>query len=134
MDITFFQVDAFASRVFSGNPAGVCLLASWLPDEVLQSLAAENNLSETAFLVERDRGYDLRWFTPKVRALHGASRPVQCRLGKNATPPQQAELAGARVLPSLTNYKLFESCNLAGHPWPASAIACRNHVSQPFLT
>ncbi len=66
MEISFYQIDAFASKVFSGNPAGVCLLDEWLPDEILQSIAAENNLPETAFLVRRANHYDLRWFTPKV--------------------------------------------------------------------
>ena len=66
MDLPYFQVDAFASRLFSGNPAGVCLLEAWLPEETLQSIAAENNQSETAFLVASGDGYDLRWFTPAV--------------------------------------------------------------------
>jgi len=65
MSIPYYQVDAFTGRLFAGNPAGVCLLADWLPDELLQSIAAENNLSETAFLVRRDVGFDLRWFTPE---------------------------------------------------------------------
>lgn len=61
-----YQVDAFAEGVFSGNPAAVVPLDAWLPDETLSAIAAENNLSETAFLVplEGDRGYHLRWFTP----------------------------------------------------------------------
>jgi len=62
----YFQVDAFTSRVFGGNPAGVCPLDRWLPDEVLQRIAAENNLSETAFFVGRDGDYELRWLTPTV--------------------------------------------------------------------
>jgi len=66
MKIPQYQVDAFASRVFTGNPAAVCLLETWLPDGTMQSMAAENNLSETAFLVKNDTGYDLRWFTPAV--------------------------------------------------------------------
>ncbi len=66
MKIPMFQVDAFTDRVFGGNPAAVCLLAGWLPDPVLQNIAAENNLSETAFLVEQADGYALRWFTPKA--------------------------------------------------------------------
>lgn len=64
MKIPIYQVDAFTSKVFSGNPAAVCLLDSWLEDKYLQLIAAENNLSETAFLVRNDDGYDLRWFTP----------------------------------------------------------------------
>jgi PhzF family phenazine biosynthesis protein len=64
MKIPLYQVDAFASEVFRGNPAAVCLLDEWLGDAQLQSIAAENNLSETAFLVRNDQGFDLRWFTP----------------------------------------------------------------------
>lgn len=69
INIPFFQVDAFAERPLTGNPAAVMPLERWLADEVLQAIAAENNLSETAFTVvsERDDAdYDLRWFTPTV--------------------------------------------------------------------
>jgi PhzF family phenazine biosynthesis protein len=61
-----YQVDAFTSRLFGGNPAAVCILDSWLDAEVMQDIAAENNLSETAFIVQSNTGYDLRWFTPKI--------------------------------------------------------------------
>lgn len=64
--IPIYQVDAFASRVFTGNPAGVCPLEKWLPDEQMQAIAAENNLAETAFFVRNGEGYNLRWFTPAV--------------------------------------------------------------------
>lgn len=67
MRIPFAQIDAFADRPFTGNPAAVMPLGSWLPDDVLQAIAAENNLSETAFLVPDAGGeadYELRWFTP----------------------------------------------------------------------
>lgn len=66
MSLQYFQVDAFTRRVFSGNPAGVCPLEAWLPDSTLQAIAAENNLSETAFIVGRGGAYELRWFTPTV--------------------------------------------------------------------
>lgn len=66
MKIPFYQIDAFANEIFSGNPAGVCVLSEWLPDEILQSIAAENNLPETAFLVCENNFYDLRWFTPEL--------------------------------------------------------------------
>lgn len=65
MRIPLFHVDAFAEQPFSGNPAAVCLLDSWLDDESLRKVAAENNLSATAFLVPRGHGYDLRWFTSR---------------------------------------------------------------------
>lgn len=67
MPIPLWQVDAFASRPFAGNPAAVCPLEAWLADDVMQAIAAENNLSETAFFVKRaDGDFDLRWFTPAV--------------------------------------------------------------------
>jgi predicted PhzF superfamily epimerase YddE/YHI9 len=66
MKIPYFEVDAFSSKQFGGNPAGVCLLERWLPDAVMQAIAAENNFSETAFLVPRGADFDLRWFTPAV--------------------------------------------------------------------
>jgi predicted PhzF superfamily epimerase YddE/YHI9 len=64
MKIPYYHVDAFTSTPFAGNPAGVCVLEAWLPDETMLGIAAENNLSETAFLVEGEGHYDLRWFTP----------------------------------------------------------------------
>lgn len=66
MEIPIFQIDAFADAVFGGNPAAVCPLDSWLETEAMQAIAEENNLSETAFFVANDRGYDLRWFTPAM--------------------------------------------------------------------
>lgn len=64
MKIKQYQVDAFATRVFEGNPAAVCPLDNWLDDGLLQAIAEENNLSETAFFVPSAKGFDLRWFTP----------------------------------------------------------------------
>lgn len=60
-----YQIDAFTDKVFHGNPAAVCLVSHWLNDELLQAIAVENNLSETAFVMEDKDGYQLRWFTPK---------------------------------------------------------------------
>jgi len=66
MKIPIFQVDAFTSGVFSGSPAAVCLLDEWISESTLQAIAAENNLSETAFLVREGGGFELRWFTPLI--------------------------------------------------------------------
>lgn len=66
MKVRLFQVDAFASKAFEGNPAAVVPLDKWLPDAVMQSIAAENNLAETAFIVSEGEGYRLRWFTPAI--------------------------------------------------------------------
>ena len=64
MRLAIYQVDAFASQVFVGNPAAVCPLEEWLPDGVLQSIAQENNLAETAFFVPNKDKIHIRWFTP----------------------------------------------------------------------
>ena len=65
MELTLYQIDAFASRLFEGNPAAVCPLDGWLSDELMLSIAEENNLSETAFFVPVGNGFHIRWFTPE---------------------------------------------------------------------
>jgi PhzF family phenazine biosynthesis protein len=66
MKLRIYQVDAFTEEIFKGNPAAVVPLKSWLPDELMQKIAAENNLSETAFVVADGEYYLIRWFTPTV--------------------------------------------------------------------
>ncbi len=63
---TIFQVDAFSNKIFGGNPAAVCPLDKWLEDELMQNIAMENNLSETAFFVKEGNQFELRWFTPTI--------------------------------------------------------------------
>ncbi len=65
MTIPIYQADAFTAQLFGGNPAAVCPLDKWLPDETMQKIAVENNLAETAFFVKNETGYKLRWFTPE---------------------------------------------------------------------
>jgi len=65
MNIPYYHVDAFTRKTFSGNPAGVCLLDTWLDDRLLQKIAAENNLPETAYIVKDGEVFQLRWFTPE---------------------------------------------------------------------
>lgn len=65
MQLDYYQVDAFTTGVFKGNPAGVVPLYEWLSDELMQNIAMENNLSETAFFVKKGEYYELRWFTPE---------------------------------------------------------------------
>jgi PhzF family phenazine biosynthesis protein len=64
MNIPIYQVDAFHNELFKGNPAAVCPLEKWLPDDVMQAIAMENNLSETAFIVKVQPGYEIKWYTP----------------------------------------------------------------------
>ena len=66
MELKIFQVDAFAKEAFAGNPAAVVPFESWLSDEIMLQIAAENNLAETAFFVKNDDRYEIRWFTPTV--------------------------------------------------------------------
>ena len=80
--IPIYQVDAFSKKVFSGNPAAVCILDNWLSDRVLQDIASENNLSETAFINMNTQPLGIRWFTP------------ECEMGLCG----HATLASARVL------------------------------------
>lgn len=61
-----YQIDAFTDTIFGGNPAAVCILESWLSDKLMQQIAAENNLAETAFAVKSGNNYELRWFTPEL--------------------------------------------------------------------
>ncbi len=65
IDLKFYIVNAFTDELFKGNLAGVCLLENWISDDIMQKIANENNLSETAFLVKKNKGYELRWFTPE---------------------------------------------------------------------
>ncbi len=66
MTIPIYQADAFTEKAFGGNPAAVCPLKEWLPDALMQNIALENNLAETAFVVAENNGYHIRWFTPTV--------------------------------------------------------------------
>ena len=92
MKLTIYQVDAFAEKVFEGNPAAVVPLQKWLPDSLMQQIAMENNLSETAFFVPVKSGFHIRWFTPKA----------EVKLCGHAT------LATAHVLFNHLNYEANE--------------------------
>ncbi len=66
MELTIYQADAFTNKLFGGNPAAICPLQEWLSDELMQQIALENNLSETAFIVSDGADYEIRWFTPTI--------------------------------------------------------------------
>ncbi|MBT5307363.1 MAG: PhzF family phenazine biosynthesis protein, partial [Candidatus Scalindua sp.] len=66
MELDLYQIDAFTDRPFQGNPAAVIPLETWLPDNIMQSIAEENNLSETVFFVPTRNGFHIRWFTPET--------------------------------------------------------------------
>lgn len=66
MQLPLYHVDAFTSQVFRGNPAAVCPLEGWLPDETMQKIALENSVAETAFFIPAADGFEIRWFTPDI--------------------------------------------------------------------
>ncbi|HYC29793.1 MAG TPA: PhzF family phenazine biosynthesis isomerase, partial [Chitinophagaceae bacterium] len=66
MQLPLYQVDAFTDTLFKGNPAAVVPLNEWLPESIMQSIAAENNLAETVYIVPMGQDYEIRWFTPTV--------------------------------------------------------------------
>lgn len=93
MKLTIYQIDAFAEKVFTGNPAAVVPLEDWLEDEWMQKIAMENNLSETAFFVKTDRGFHIRWFTPTFEIdLCGHATLASAYVIKNFIEPHLAEI------------------------------------------
>jgi PhzF family phenazine biosynthesis protein len=93
LDLPIFQVDAFAAKVFEGNPAAVCPLQEWLEEKTLQTIAAENNLSETAFFVPEGDGYRLRWFTPQCEVeLCGHATLASAFVILNILTPQKSSV------------------------------------------
>lgn len=94
MRARYYHVDAFTGRLFGGNPAGVCLLETWPADDVLRRIAAENNLSETAFLLDQGEQYALRWFTPAIEVdLCGHATLASAHIVFTVLKPQAAEVA-----------------------------------------
>ncbi len=93
MKLTIYQVDAFAETVFKGNPAAVIPLDSWIPDDLMQQIAMENNLSETVFFVKTDAGYHIRWFTPEYEIdLCGHATLASAYIIKNFIDPPVQEI------------------------------------------
>lgn len=93
MKYNIYQVDAFAEKVFQGNPAAIMPLEEWLEDKLMQEIAMENNLSETAFFVKTDAGYHIRWFTPEFEIdLCGHATLASAYIIKNFVEPHLAEI------------------------------------------
>jgi len=93
MKLTIYQVDAFAEKVFQGNPAAVVPLENWIDEDLMQKTAMENNLSETAFFVKTDNGYHIRWFTPEYEIdLCGHATLASAYIIKNFIEPHLAEV------------------------------------------
>lgn len=93
MKLTIYQVDAFAEKVFKGNPAAVIPLEDWIDDSLMQQIAMENNLSETVFFVKADAGYHIRWFTPEYEIdLCGHATLASAYVIKNFIEPHIVDI------------------------------------------
>jgi PhzF family phenazine biosynthesis protein len=93
MNFSIYQVDAFAETVFSGNPAAIIPLENWIDEALMQKIAMENNLSETAFIVKEDEVYQIRWFTPENEVdLCGHATLASAYVIKNFIEPHIAEI------------------------------------------
>jgi PhzF family phenazine biosynthesis protein len=93
MKLPIYQVDAFAEKVFQGNPAAIVPLEDWIEEELMQRIAMENNLSETAFFVKTDGGFHIRWFTPEYEIdLCGHATLASAYVIKNFVEPHLAEI------------------------------------------
>lgn len=127
MTYTMYQVDAFADRAFTGNPAAVVILPSFLPDAILLAIAEENNLSETAFVIKQADGlYDLRWFTPQAEvrlcghATLASAHVVRHHLDDTSPSLRFNTLAG-QLVAQAHDGKIMITLP-ADHPRPVAAI------------
>lgn len=140
MKATLYQVDAFADRVFEGNPAAVVPLESWLPDEVMQSIAAENNLAETAFFVREGEGYRLRWFTPAVEvplcghATLASSHVIFTHLGHAAPEIHFETLSGRLTVKREGDLLAMDFPSDVAKPAPEPEGLARALGAKPLLT
>lgn len=139
--LPMFQIDAFTDRLFAGNPAAVCPLTEWLPDPVLQAIALENNLSETAFLVRRGEDYELRWFTPAVEVdLCGHATLASAHLILDILEPGrtrvafQTRKAGILTVERQDGWLAMDFPARPPHPVPAPAELARALGATPRET
>ena len=122
--VPIYQLDSFASQTFRGNPAAVCPLDAWLPDETLMAIADENALSETAFFVRDGSGYHLRWFTPTLEvAMCGHGTLATAALILERMEPEAPEVAFSTLSGELIVRRSAEDASLLSldfPQWPAS--------------
>ncbi|KAA3611736.1 MAG: PhzF family phenazine biosynthesis protein [Planctomycetota bacterium] len=131
--LPLFQVDAFSSRVFAGNPAAICPLERWLPEALMQAIAAENNLSETAFLVPRGEDFEIRWFTPKAEVkLCGHATLAAAYVLFERLKPDLRRVVFHSLSGPLTVVQTGAGLQLDFPAQPAEEIPCPDEVSRAF--
>jgi len=112
--VKIYQVDALTDKIFSGNPTAVCILDTWISDELMQSIANENNLAETAFVVPKGEDFEIRWLTPAVEvdlcghatlgSAHTSLLPVWAKkMGKNQFVANQLSTRGGQLVCEFKN-------------------------------
>ena len=130
MRLPIYQVDAFAEKLFGGNPAAICPLPQWLPDATMQAIAAENNLAETAFFVREGASYALRWFTPEVEVdLCGHATLASAHIVFSFLEPARQSV-DFRTLKAgtLTVARRGEVLAMDFPAWPASPVAAPSEL------
>ncbi len=128
LDIPLYQIDAFTKRPFHGNPAAVCPLERWVSDDILQAVAAENNLAETAFFVPEDGHFRLRWFTPTTEVrLCGHATLASAHVILNVLHPGQDEVQFQTLSGELTVRRDGERFSL---DFPALPLQRRHDPAQ----
>ena len=138
LTLPLYQVDAFTSRLFCGNPAAVCPLPAWPDDATLQAIAAENNLSETAFYVREGDRHRLRWFTPTLEvdlcghATLAAASVLLESDGKAIFETRSGQLTVTRSGPLLTMD--FPVVAFSATPPPAGMMACLGSPAEAFFS
>jgi PhzF family phenazine biosynthesis protein len=135
MRIPLFQIDAFATEIFRGNPAAIMPLESFLPDQTLQALAAENNLSETAFLVKDGENYRLRWFTPQIEvSLCGHATLASAAVVMERLEPGRREVTFHTASGPLTVKSTGTSYAMDFPAQPAERIAIPENMAESLGT
>jgi PhzF family phenazine biosynthesis protein len=123
MKLPIYQVDAFTSRLFAGNPAAIVLLDAWLPDSTLAAIASENNLAETAFVIPRGEAMPLRWFTPTVEVdLCGHATLAAAHVLFRHTLPEAERLVFATRSGNLTVTREGERLSMDFPARPGTAV------------
>lgn len=130
MRLPLYQVDAFADKPFAGNPAAVCPLERWISDELMQAIAAENNLAETAFFVPEGAGYGLRWFTPENEIdLCGHATLASAYVVFRYLQPQKPSVSFRTVKSGVLNVtRDGEVLSLDFPSWPAEPCAAPDEL------
>jgi PhzF family phenazine biosynthesis protein len=128
-----YIVDAFTDRPFHGNPAAVCVTDAWLPDETMQAIAAENNLAETAFVVQEGERYRIRWFTPSMEEeLCGHATLAASFVLFTVYEPEADEIRYASVSGDLSVKRKGESFELNFPTYPLTEIPVTDAMEAAF--